>query len=261
MALQLGCRSDDLYRTGGVTDPPARHGVRFRHTIDHHRSLFHIRVDSSHIGEGYSIIENFFVNVVRYGQHIILNKDFHQFHQFCLSIDRTCGVGRAVDDDGPGSGIDDFLQLTRSDFESIGYVCFQNDRLCARQDDDIRIGNPVRRGNDDLIALFEEHLSQIIKSMFRTAGYHNLRTGIIQFVIPVELADDSIFQLVDPSDRGVLGESLFNRLNSRLFHVIRRIKIRLAGAEPDDVPALCTQGIGLHGNRQGGRRFDAVNSC
>src|SRR5690606_41325971 len=57
---------------------------------------------------------------------------------------------------------------------------------------------------------------------------------------------------------GVFGFTLLDRVDRRLFDMIRRIEIRLTDAESDNVLALGTQFCGTIGNGQGGGWLDAL---
>ena len=63
-----------------------------------------------------------------------------------------------------------------------------------------------------------------------------------------------------PGNRRVFGEVALDGGDSRVFDVLRRGEMRLAGAEIDHVDALRAQLVGLGHHCHGGGRFDAVDS-
>ena len=66
----------------------------------------------------------------------------------------------------------------------------------------------------------------------------NLARLVVEAVLPLELARYRRLELGNAVDIGVLrGAALADRADRRFLDVVGGIEIRLAGAEPDDVPA------------------------
>ena len=60
-----------------------------------------------------------------------------------------------------------------------------------------------------------------------------------------------------PLRRRVFGVARRQRADGGVLDVLRRVEVRLAGAEADDVFAFGLEGIGLGGDREGRRRRGA----
>jgi hypothetical protein len=60
------------------------------------------------------------------------------------------------------------------------------------------------------------------------------------------------------ANRSVLGETLVDRSNRRILDVLRRIEIRFAGPQPDDVFTLCFELRRTRSDSEGGRRLDRL---
>src|SRR4029079_12693295 len=59
--------------------------------------------------------------------------------------------------------------------------------------------------------------------------------------------------------RGVLGESLLERVEGRVLDVLRRVEVRLADRKRDDIFSRCFELIRTLGGGESRRRFDRKN--
>ena len=57
---------------------------------------------------------------------------------------------------------------------------------------------------------------------------------VIETVVALEFRDDRLLQRRGAADRRVFGEALVDRVDGRIFDVLRRIEIRFARAQTDE---------------------------
>ena len=74
------------------------------------------------------------------------------------------------------------------------------------------------------------------------------------------LRDDGVLELVDAVHIGVAGEAALDGIDAGLRDVRRRVEVRLAGAEADDVLAFRLQAGGAGGDGERGRGLDALDA-
>ena len=70
---------------------------------------------------------------------------------------------------------------------------------------------------------------------FAPVETYNLPRYIVEIVVTFELANDGLLSMQNTVDRRIAGEVVFQRLMGGGFDMIRGIKIRLAGPQPDDI--------------------------
>src|SRR4030095_4837731 len=101
---------------------------------------------------------------------------------------------------------------------------------------------------------------QVEDRLLRAGRNQDLPALIVETVLALELRDDCVFQLGRAFDPRVARVAFANRLDARIRDVRRRIKIRLAGAETDDVLAFRLQLRDAAGEGDCGRRLDALDA-
>src|SRR3546814_13419019 len=87
--------------------------------------------------------------------------------------------------------------------------------------------------------------------------YTTLFRSVVEAVLTLELGGDRLAQLGNAGDRRVLCLAAVDGVDRGFLDIVRRIEIRLAGAEADHVTALCFQVAGFLGNGDGGGRLYA----
>src|SRR5213592_4709998 len=90
--------------------------------------------------------------------------------------------------------------------------------------------------------------------MFAAAAHDDLRGFVGQAVLAFEFVGNRLAQFGNAAARGVFGEPFVERLDRGVFDVLRRVEIRLARAETDDVLALGLHLLGLGVDGQSQRR-------
>ena len=90
--------------------------------------------------------------------------------------------------------------------------------------------------------------------MLAAAAHDDLRWLVSEAVLALEFVGDGLAQFRDAAGRRVFGEPGGERLGGGVLDVLRRVEIRFAGAEADDVLARGLHGLGLGVNGEGERR-------
>jgi hypothetical protein len=124
----------------------------------------------------------------------------------------------------------------------------------------IRIGDPVRRGNDDLVARLNGGRQGAVDRALCAVGHDDFVGVVGQAVLTLQLGGDRLPQLDGSLHRRVAGCARFHGPGSRLADVRRRVKIGLADDQIDDLLALPPQLIGTVGGRGARRRLDTSDA-
>ena len=130
-----------------------------------------------------------------------------------------------------------------------------NHRLGAGELDHFRIAQPIRRGNDDFVARLARGENDVVAGMFAAARDDDLRRLVGEAVLALEFGGDGLAQFGNAAAGRVFGEPGGERLGGGVLDVLRRVEIRFARAETDDILAGGFHGLGLGINGQSeGRR-------
>ncbi len=116
---------------------------------------------------------------------------------------------------------------------------------------DVRIGHPVGRRDDHLVAGIEGGHQRVVDGLLAAAADGDLLGGVVEVVLPLELGADRLAQRRGAGDRGILGLAAIDGGLSRRLDVVGGVEVRLAGAEADDVAAGGLQLGGLLGDGDG----------
>ena len=133
-----------------------------------------------------------------------------------------------------------------------------DDRLGLGQQHHVRVGNPVGRRDDDLIAGIEHGLAHIVEALLAAAGNQYLVSRIVQPVVAFEFRYNGFFKCRGTVNRRIAGEAVLDGLDTSGLDVVRCIEVRLAGAESDNILAGSAQFRYSCRYCQGWRGFDAL---
>ena len=122
------------------------------------------------------------------------------------------------------------------------------------QPDHVRVAQPVRRGNDHLVARFAAGENGIEAGLLRAVADNDLVRLVIDIVVLGKFLADRGAQLGKPGARGVFGETFLQRLDRRFFDVLWRVEVGLTRSETADVDAFGPHGLGfaVNGESEGG---------
>ena len=97
---------------------------------------------------------------------------------------------------------------------------------------------PARHVRDDLVAGAEEHHDGVEERLLAAGGDDDLVGRVLDAVVGLVAGDDRLLQLIGAGIGRVLREVGVDGGVRRRADVLRRRKVRLAGAEIDDVDPL-----------------------
>ena len=173
--------------------------------------------------------------------------------QFRARIGRAGRVAGAVQDHEPRARRDRSGELGGGDLETLFLAGRDNHRRAVREQHHVRIGHPVGRRDDHLVAGIEQRAAQVEDRLLGAVRHQDLRARVLETVVAAELADDRVAQLDGALDRGVTGVAGADRRDARLGNMGGRVEVRLAGAQADDVLALGLAGPHGRSRRGSGR--------
>src|SRR5205085_7839171 len=78
----------------------------------------------------------------------------------------------------------------------------------------------------------------VVTGMLRAAAYDDLARAIRELIIRLEFLRDGLAQLRQTGARCIFRKPGFKRGDGRRFDVLRRVEVRLAGAEAADIDAF-----------------------
>src|SRR5262249_19372934 len=141
------------------------------------------------------------------------------------------------------------IRHTRNDFH----------RLPAGEEDHVGITHPIRGRDDDLVPRVQCRDEGVVQYLLAAGANRDLAWLVVEAVLTLELFDNGVFELGDAIDVRVLrGLAALDRGYRRPLNIVGRIKIRLTGAQPDDVAAGQFERAGLVRDGYGCRRLDAL---
>ena len=124
----------------------------------------------------------------------------------------------------------DGLELGGRDLELLIGPGVDQDRGAAGQQGHVRVGDPVGRGDDHLVARVQDRLGQVVEALLAAAGDQDLVRLVLEAVVALELGDDGLLELRRAVHRRVLGEAVVDGRDGGLLDVIRGVEVRLPGA-------------------------------
>src|SRR6201999_3745087 len=106
---------------------------------------------------------------------------------------------------------------------------------------DILVGDPVGNGQNDLVAMVDEHFDGIEERELSAGGEDSLVWGIVGAKIAGMAIDDGFADLGDSGDDGIAREVGFNGRDGRVLDMARRGEMRFARAEINKFRAFGAQ--------------------
>ncbi len=194
----------------------------------------------------------------------VLAGGFHQNigqgFQFSAGIGSPRRVGRAVQHQPLGLGVDRLAQLVRLQLEIRLCRAVNQYRLPFHQGDDICVADPEGGGDQDFIARIHCRHECVENGLLAAGSNRDLGNIIIQTVVALQLAGNRLTQLWDARGWAIFGFARSNRVIGGLFDMFRGIEIRFPGTKADNIDALCFQFVRLCGHRNGRGGLDSLQS-
>ena len=181
-------------------------------------------------------------------------------HQLGARVGRTGRIAGAVEDQEPRARRDRGGELRRRDLETLLRARKYRNRRAVGEQHHVRVGHPVRRRDDHLVARVEQGAAEVEDRLLGAARDQDLVALVLEAIVAAELADDRVLQLVRAVDIRVTREAAADRRDAGLGDVRRRVEIRLAGTEADDVLALGLEACRARGDGERGRGLDALDA-
>ncbi len=202
-----------------------------------------------------------FVHIIGGHENIGMpEQNFAQGFELIQRINPARRVAGAVDDEHPGSGRDGFFQLRRGYLEILLDAGLDDYRFAFRDKNDVGIGHPIGRGYDDFIARVDDGKHQIEKALLSAARNQNLARSIIKTIVTFEFGNDRILEAGGAAHCRIFCKTPVDGGNGGILDMLRGIKIRLAGAQPNDVLALCLEPRSPGSDRQSRGGLDGLNA-
>ncbi len=174
--------------------------------------------------------------------------------------DATGGITRRIQNQQPRFPRDGFLDRRSPDAESVSRPRLHEHWCSARVLHDVGEADPVGRGDDDLVPLLHKDAHDVEDGMLAADAYDALFRFVGRAKLALVPRADGLAQRHDAARRRIFRFVLLDCLDRRLLDVVRRRKVRLAGAEVGDVNTARLQLVGFGDDRRRRRNLDAVNA-
>ena len=178
---------------------------------------------------------------------------------FLFRIHCARGVAGRIEDEELGFGRDRRFELFGRDFQPVLFTRFHIDGNAAQRFDDFGIGEPIGRGNDDLVPFVDERVARVENGVLRAVGDDDLRGFVFKSVVALEFFADRAAQFGQSRRGRVLRFPLLKRLDARFDDMRGRGEIGFADAEIDDALAGSLHCLRLCADRQRLRRRNGLN--
>ncbi len=193
--------------------------------------------------------------------HILLLAEIEKFRALVRRSNATGGIAGRIENKQFRSRCDGFGNVRGANGKAVSSARLHVHGSRAGVLHDVRIADPIWRGNDDFVAGLREHADNVKNGMLAA----DVGDAFFRFVVGTKFAlvprADCFAQRHYPGRGGVLRLVLVDRFNCGLLDVIRSGEVRLTRAEVGDVHALGLELI-RGGNDGGGWRdlyaIDAV---
>ena len=195
-------------RRGEKAEPPARHAPRLRKSVDDNRVLVMRRREARHALVLGAVVKQLLVNLVTHDEHAFLHADVAERFDFRGRVNRARRITRRIENEQSRVRRDGGVQLLRRHFEFRLVTGLNDHRRCTRELHHLRVAQPIRRGDDHLIALFARREDDVVAGMFAAARHDHLRRFVSQSVLALELVGNGLPQFRNPAAWRVFGEAV-----------------------------------------------------
>ena len=167
------------------------------------------------------------------------------------------GAGRVagrVHDQPLGPGRDRALEILGLQLEALRFRALHDDRRAVAEQHHLRIGHPVGRRHDHLVAGVQGRQHGVEDDLLAARRDDGLRRLVVEAMVALHLGADRLAQRRRAGHRGVAGVVGVDGLDGRFLDVVGRREVGLAGGQADHVFAgrfhlqeLALGGIGRRG--------------
>ena len=236
LGLDDNHRLDQFDRARAVAEPPAGHRIGLGDAVQRDRAVHQAGFDLHRGREFEIVINDVFVHVVGHHPDMgVAHQHVGQAFQLGTGIGRARRVAGRIQQHPLGLRRDRRLEVLGRDLETVGFDAGNENRRALGQQHHVGIGHPVRRGDDHLVARIERRHEGVIDNLLAAAADDHLLRLVVEVIVALELVADRLAQLQRAGDGRVFRLARVDRGLCRRLDIVRRIEIRLAGAEADDI--------------------------
>lgn len=174
MRLQVGRSLDHVHGADEPADPPPGHGVGLGHPVDHHGAVGQFRNFHRHRGEPGVPVDEVLVDLVGEHPQVVFEGPPADLADLLGRV-HCAGRVRGGDEQqhlgAVGAGR---LQLLDRGQVASGLVGDHVDRGSSGQPDRFRVGGPVGRDHDDLVARIEQRGERLVDRLLAAVGDQDL---------------------------------------------------------------------------------------
>jgi len=139
-------------------------------------------------------------------------------------------------------------------------ISLEINELSARVLNDVFKRDPVGNGQNDLIAVVDQHLDGVEERQLPAGGEDGLIRGVIGAEVAGVALHDRLPELGNAGNDGVSSEIGLDRFNGSVFDVTRCGEVGLAGTKVGQLDALRAQLGSFRGHGHGGGNLNAANT-
>ena len=188
----------------------------------------------------------------------MLHQHVGELFQFRRRIGRAGRVRGRVEDDPLGLFRDRLVERVGLQLEAVLKPRFDRHRRAACEQHNVRIGHPIRRGNDHLVAGVRRCDHRIEDDRLAARRDEGLVRLVVEPVLALELGADRRLELRDTVDRRILRLALTDGPDRGFLDVVGRVEIGFTGRKRDHVAAQGFQVARFLRGGNGCRRLNAV---
>ena len=104
--------------------------------------------------------------------------------------------------------------------------------------DDVGITHPIRRGNDDLVALIDGRNQRVEQRMLPARIHGDLLRRIIDVVVALELVDNGLLEWSNAINCRIFRLPVADCLNGCILNEVGRVEIGLSRRKADNIDPL-----------------------
>ena len=261
MPLQLGCGLRHVERSDHPADTPAGHSVGFGHAVEHQQLITHFRHCSADIRGFCTIVVQMLVDFVGDHPHVVFHSPFADRLDGFRIPHGTRRIVRRIHDDGLRTFGTCRFQVFQAWLEIAVSSREHFDRHASSQFHGFRIARPIRRRNDDFVAVIEQDLKGFVYGLLAAIGHdHLIRIDSIPRVAQ-RFVCDRLAQFRQTCRRSVtIVLRILHRFGRSRDDRSRSRKVRFARTKSNDVDSFSFHRFRFGINGQSSARSHAVNT-
>mmetsp|Transcript_35616 Transcript_35616/g.111951 ORF Transcript_35616/g.111951 Transcript_35616/m.111951 type:complete len:415 (+) Transcript_35616:992-2236(+) len=264
LALQLGTglHHVDVFRRE-VSQAVARHGVGLAKAVHHERAV----LEGAPLQRGeadmlLAAVDDALVDLI--GQHpdslvLLLEQHVREAVELRLVHERAGGVHRVAQHDELRARRERRSQLLRREHKVVLRLGLDHNGRRAREARNLRVGRPVGRRDDHLVAGAAERKHRLVDGLLRAITHEHLVRPVRRLLAAIQVVADGLPQARIAGHARVLGAAGAGRLRRGLEHVGWRGKVRLTHAEAHHFAALGLERLGERVDLDGAARLEPLN--